>query len=240
MPLPKIRHPIYEFHIPSSGFDRKKVEPFRPFLVKEEKLLLMAKASEDSGDMLRAIKQVVNNCAINDSFDVDKLAIFDLEYLFIQLRSVSVNNVVKVSYRDNEDQELYNFEIDLKEIEVKFPEKVERVVKITDEMGIQMRYPPASLFDDKEFLKSGEDAFYELIVRCIDKIYDGDDIFDPSDYTKKEIEQFLDDVGVDVFQKIQDFMSNVPKLYYKIEYKNKNGNDRVIELTTLSDFFTLD
>jgi hypothetical protein len=89
-------------------------------------------------------------------------------------------------------------------------------------------------------LKSGEDAFYELIVRCIDKIYDGDDIFDPSDYSKKEIEQFLDDVGVDVFQKIQDFMSNVPKLYYKIEYKNKNGNNRVIELTTLSDFFTLD
>lgn len=236
MPLPKIKHPIYEFTIPSTN----KKEPFRPFLVKEEKLLLMAKASEDSGDMLRAIKQVVNNCAINDSFDVDKLAIFDLEYLFIQLRSVSVNNVVKVSYRDNEDQELYNFEIDLKEIEVKFPEKVERVVKITDDMGIQMRYPPASLFDDKEFLKSGEDAFYELIVRCIDKIYDGDDIFDPTDYTKKEIEQFLDDVGVDIFQKIQDFMSNVPKLYYKIEYKNKNGNNRVIELTTLSDFFTLD
>jgi hypothetical protein len=236
MPLPKIKHPIYEFTIPSTN----KKEPFRPFLVKEEKLLLMAKASEDSGDMLRAIKQVVNNCAINDSFDVDKLAIFDLEYLFIQLRSVSVNNVVKVSYRDNEDQELYNFEIDLKEIEVKFPEKVERVVKITDDMGIQMRYPPASLFDDKEFLKSGEDAFYELIVRCIDKIYDGDDIFDPSDYTKKEIEQFLDDVGVDIFQKIQTFMSNVPKLYYKIEYKNKNGNNRMIELTTLSDFFTLD
>jgi len=236
MPLPKIKHPIYEFTIPSTN----KKEPFRPFLVKEEKLLLMAKASEESGDMLRAIKQVVNNCAINDSFDVDKLAIFDLEYLFIQLRSVSVNNVVKVSYRDNEDQELYNFEIDLKEIEVKFPEKVERVVKITDDMGIQMRYPPASLFDDKEFLKSGEDAFYELIVRCIDKIYDGDDIFDPSDYTKKEIEQFLDDVGVDIFQKIQTFMSNVPKLYYKIEYKNKNGNNRVIELTTLSDFFTLD
>ncbi len=233
--LPKIKHPIFEFTVPSTG----KKEPFRPFLVKEEKILLMAKSSEDSTDILRAVKQVVNNCALNDSLDVDKLAIFDIEYLFIQLRSISVNNIVKVSYRDNEDQEIYDFEIDLKEVKVQFPEKVERVVKITENMGIQMRYPPASIFNDKEFLEAGEDVFYELIARCIDKIYDGDDIFNPADYTKKEIESFLDDVGIDVFEKIQTFMSNVPKLYHKLEYKNKNGNVRVIELTSLSDFFTL-
>lgn len=235
MPLPKIKHPIFEFVIPSTN----KKEAFRPFLVKEEKILLMAKSSEDSADMLRAIKQVVNNCALNSSLNVDKLAIFDIEYLFIQLRSISVNNVVNVSYRDNEDQELYDFAIDLKEIKVQFPEKVDRVVKVTDSMGIQMRYPPASIFNDKEFLSAGEDVFYELIIRCIDKIYDGDDIFDPSDYTKEEIETFLDEVGVDVFEKIQTFIMNMPKLYHKLEYKNKNGNQRVIELTSLADFFTL-
>jgi hypothetical protein len=234
MPLPKIKHPIFEITVPSTG----KKEPFRPFLVKEEKLLLMAKTTEDSSDILRAVKQVVNNCAINDSFDVDKLAIFDIEYLFIQLRSISVNNIVSVSYRDNEDQQVYNFDVDLKDVKVKFPEKVEKVIKINKDMGIQMRYPAASIFDDKSFFGSGDDAFYELVVKCIDKIYDGDDIYNPEDYSKEEIEEFLNSFAVDVFEKIQTFMSGVPKVYYKLEYKNKNGNDRVIELTSLTDFFT--
>ena len=232
--LPKIKHPIFEFTIPSTG----KKEAFRPFLVKEEKILLMAKASEDSTDILRAITQVVNNCALGD-LNVTKLAIFDIEYLFVQLRAISVNNIVKVSYRDNEDQDIYEFEIDLKSVKVQFPDKVDRLVKITNDMGIQLRYPPATLFDDKEFLSSGDDVFYELIIRCIDKIYDGDDIYDPSEYTKQEIESFLDDVGINVFEKIQTFITSVPKLYHKLEYKNKNGNDRVIELTSLADFFTL-
>jgi hypothetical protein len=235
MPLPKIKHPIFEFTVPSTN----KKEPFRPFLVKEEKILLMAKSSEDPSDILRAVKQVVNNCAINDSFDVDRLAIFDIEYLFIQLRSVSVNNVVKLSYRDNEDQEIYDFEIDLKEVKVRFPEKIDRVIKITDKTGIQMKYPAASIFDDKEFFGAGDDAYYELIIRCLDKIYDEDDIFDPEDYSREEIEEFLNELSVDVFENIQAFMNNVPKVYHKLEYKNKNGNNRIIELTSLTDFFTL-
>ena len=235
MPLPKIKHPIFDFVVPSTG----KKESFRPFLVKEEKLLLMAKTSEEPNEILRSIKQVINNCSLNKGFDVDKLAIFDIEYLFIQLRAISVNNIVKVSYRDNEDNEVYDFAIDLKQVKVQFPEKIERVIKITDSMGIQMRYPAASLFDDKEFFNAGDDAFYELILRCIDKIYDGDEIYDPSEYSKEEIEEFLDECGIETYEKIQLFMTSVPKLYHKLEYKNKNGNDRVIELTSLTDFFTL-
>lgn len=235
MPLPKIKHPIFEFVVPSTN----KKEAFRPFLVREEKILLMAKTSEEPNDILRAVKQVVNNCALGKSFDVDKLAIFDIEYLFMQLRAVSVNNIVKVSYRDNEDGEIYDFMIDLKNVAVKFPEKVERVINVTDKVGIQMRYPPASIFDDKEFFSTGDDAFYELVLRCLDKIYDGEDIFNPADYTKEEVEQFLDECGIEAFEKIQLFMTSVPKLYHKLEYKNKNGNDRVIELTSLTDFFTL-
>jgi hypothetical protein len=233
--LPKIKHPIFEFTIPSTG----KKEPFRPFLVKEEKILLMAKSSEDSTDMLRAIKQVVNNCALNNALDVDKLAIFDIEYLFIKLRAISVNNVVNVAYRDNEDEEIYSFDIDLNTVTVQFPENIDKVIKITDKMGIQMRYPPASIFDDIDFQDAGEDVFYELIVRCLGMIYDGDDIHDPSDYKREEVEAFLDDVGIDVFEKIQSFISKIPRLYHKLEYINKNGNARVIELTTLTDFFTL-
>lgn len=235
MPLPKIKHPIFEFVVPSTN----KKEAFRPFLVKEEKILLMAKTSEEPNEILRAVKQVVNNCALSKSFDVDKLAIFDIEYLFMQLRAVSVNNIATVSYRDNEDGEVYEFHIDLKNVTVKFPEKVERVIKVTDKVGIQMRYPPASIFDDKDFFTSGDDAFFELVLRCLDKIYDAEDIFNPADYSKEELEDFLNDCGIDAFEKIQLFMTSVPKLYHKLEYKNKNGNDRMIELTSLTDFFTL-
>jgi len=235
MPLPKIKHPIHEFTIPST----RKKELFRPFLVREEKILLMAKASGDQGDILRAVKQVVNNCAINKSFDIDKVAIFDVEYLFLRLRAVSINNMVKVSYIDNEDTEVYDFEIDLLKVEVKFPEKVDQIIKVNDKITIVMKHPPASLFDDKDFANSGEDAFYELILRCIDKIYEGDDVYDPSEYTKEEIEEFLNDLDVTIFEKIQTFMSKMPKLYHRIEYKNKNENDRIIELTSLADFFML-
>ena len=137
MPLPKIKHPIYEFKVPSMGTK----ESFRPFLVKEEKVLLMAKSSEDPSDAMRAVKQIVNNCAISESFDVDKLTIFDLEYLFLQLRAVSVSNIVKVSYRDNEDGKVYDFGIDLKEVDVEFPEGIEKVIRVTDDMGIVMKWP---------------------------------------------------------------------------------------------------
>jgi hypothetical protein len=226
---------MFDFVVPSTN----KKEAFRPFLVKEEKILLMAKTSEEPNDMLKAVKQVVNNCALSKSFDVDRLAIFDIEYLFMQLRAVSVNNIVKVSYRDNEDGEVYDFMIDLKNVTVKFPEKVERVINVTDKVGIQMRYPPASIFDDRDFFTTGDDAFYELVLRCLDKIYDGEDIFNPADYSKEEVEQFLDECGIEAFEKIQTFMTSVPKLYHRLEYKNKNGNDRVIELTSLTDFFTL-
>jgi hypothetical protein len=235
MPLPKVKHPIHEFTIQST----RKKELFRPFLVREEKILLIAKASGDQADILRAVKQVVNNCAINKSFDIDKIAIFDVEYLFLRLRAVSINNMVKVSYIDNEDKEVYDFEIDLLKVEVKFPEKVDQIIKVDDKITIVMKHPPASLFDDKEFAESGDDAFYELILRCIDKIYEGDDVYNPSEYSKQEMEDFLNDLDVDVFEKIQAFMSKMPKLYHRIEYKNKNEKDRVIELTSLADFFML-
>ena len=232
--LPKIQHPIFEFTVPST----KIVTKFRPFLVKEEKILLMAKSSEDRADILRAIKQVVNNCAI-DNFDVDKLTLFDLEYLFLKLRSISVDNTVKVSYRDNDDQKVYDFVIDLSSIEVKFPENIESIIKISDDMGIVMKYPSASIFDDRTYFRAGDDAYYELVLRCIDKIYDSDNVYQATDYSKEDLEKFLDDCGITVFNEIQKFMTNVPKLYYKLEYKNSNGKDRVIELTSLTDFFTL-
>jgi hypothetical protein len=233
--LPKINHPTYEFIIPST----QTKELFRPFLVKEEKVLLMAKSSEESTEIFRAVKQNVNNCAIRNDFDIDKLTIFDLEYLFLQLRAVSVNNIATVSYKDSEDNKVYDFEIDLKTITVQFPENIDKTIKINEDVGLVMKYPSASLLNDVEFLKSGEESMFELVIRCIDKIYDADTVYDLANYTKEDIESFLDDIGIDNFKKIQDFMESMPKLSYTIEYTNSLNNARKIELNSLSDFFTL-
>jgi hypothetical protein len=235
MALPKTKHPLFDIKIPSTS----KAVSFRPFLVKEEKILLMAKASEDPTDIFKAIKQVINNCAMDKGFDINKLAIFDLEYVFIRLRAISVNNVVKVSYRDNEDNKVYDFEINLDTVEVIFPENISKNIKISDTIGMNMKYPPASIFDDKEYFKSGDNAFYELIIRCVDMIYDGDEVYDIANVTKEELENFLDEVGINAYQEIVKFMENTPKIVHVLKYKNTNGNDRTITLNTITDFFTL-
>ena len=234
MTLPKIAHPIFQLKVPST---QKNVR-FRPFLVREEKILLMAKTTEQEVDIYTAIKQVVNNCALDD-FDVDKITLFDLEFLFLRLRAQSVNNIVNVTYKDFEDDRPYEFEIDLNTVDVKFPEKIEKLIKLTDTSGIIMKYPEASLYEDKEFMQSGDEAFYQLILRSIEKFYDKDNVYDIKNYTPKEVSTFIDDLDIKTFDKIRDFMINQPALYYAIDYKNSLGNQRKIELTTLSDFFTL-
>jgi hypothetical protein len=234
MSLPKIEHPIFKIKIPST----KKEVRFRPFLVKEEKILLIAKSSEQENDILLAIKQVVNNCCLEE-LNIDKLALFDVEYLFLRIRAQSVNNIVSVTYRDNEDNTDYDFDIDLNEVVVTFPLNFENNIKINEASGIIMKYPEASLYEDKEFLNSGEEAFYQLVLRCIDKFYDAETVYDTKNYSTKEISDYIDNLDVKTFEKVREFIVNQPKLNYIIDYKNKLGNVRKIELTSLTDFFTL-
>ncbi len=234
MSLPKIDYPVYKIKIPSL----KKDFQFRPFLVKEEKLLLMAKESENSSDILSAIKQIINNCAIDSKFDVNKLAVFDLEYVFLKLRAISVDNMVKVSYKDKEDDKIYDFDINLDDVQVKFPEKIDNVIKITDKSGIVMKYPSASLYDDKDFLNIEKDYMFELIVRCIDTIYYEDQVYKASEYKKSDLNEFLENLNVKVFDTIQQFLINVPRMEYKIEYVNEKDHKREILLSSLNDFFT--
>lgn len=231
--LPKIEYPVHKIKIPSL----KKDFPFRPFLVKEEKLLLMAKESQNAADILSAIKQIVNNCCLDQKFEVNKLAIFDLEYIFLKLRAISVNNKINVSYKDNEDNKIYEFDIDLDKVKIVHPEKTENDIKITNNSGIIMKYPSAALYDDEEFLNATKEHMFELIIRCIDSIYYEDQVYQGSDYKKQDLEEFLDNLNIKVFEKIQKFLLSVPKLEYKIQYKNSLNHDREIMLNSLNDFF---
>jgi len=232
--LPKLNHPIYNIEVPSL----KKKKNFRPFLVKEEKILLMAKESDDSNDILVAVKQIVNNCSLDPNFNIDDLALFDLEYIFLQLRAVSVDDVLTVSYRDNQDEKIYDFDIKLKDIKIDIPKETKNVIKITDDIGMIMKYPSTKLYEDKEFLNEKDEQLFKLIVRCVDKIYKGDEIYDLRDYSSSEIEDFLENLSVKVFEQIQTFFENCPKLHHTIKYKNSLGNERTIELNSLNDFFT--
>lgn len=234
MSLPKIDYPVYKINVPSL----KKEYQFRPFLVKEEKLLLMAKESDSSSDVLSAIKQIINNCSLDKKLDINKLALFDLEYIFLKLRAISVDNKINVSYKDNEDNKVYNFEINLDEVEVEFPEKADNNIKITGKSGIVMKYPSAALYDDKEFLNLEKDYMFELILRCIEQIYFEDQVYEIKDYKKEELNEFLENLNIKTFEQIQKFLLNVPKIKHVINYKNELGNDREIVLSSLNDFFT--
>ena len=198
----------------------------------------MAKENENPIEILSTIKQIVNNCSLDKSFDVNKIALFDLEYLFLKLRAVSVENTITVTYKDNEDGKTYEFEINLDEVNVVFPEKIQNNIKITEKSGMIMKYPSASLYDDESFLSMQKEQLFALIVRCIDSIYFEDEIYNASDYKVKELEEFLEGLDIKTFEKVQSFLISLPKLEKKLEYTNSLGNKREIVLNTLSDFFT--
>jgi len=232
--LPKIEFPIHNINIPSLKGSFK----FRPFLVKEEKLLLMAKESQNQSDILIAIKQIINNCILDKKLNVNKLSLFDLEFIFLKLRAISVDNIVKVAYKDTEDNKIYEFEVNLDEVELILPENSDNNIKIMENAGLIMRYPPASLYDDTEFLNLDKDYMFELIIRCVDKIYLDEEIYESKQYTKKQLEEFLENLSIKVYENIQRFLLNSPKIEYKIKYKNSLNNDREIVLNSLNDFFT--
>lgn len=232
MPLPKIDQPLFDMIIPST----KKKITFRPFLVKEEKILLVAQQSGNDSEIIRAIKQILNRC-VQEDLDLDSLAIFDLEYMFLKLRSKSVNNVVKLSYRDTEDGEVYNFELDLDTIEVQMPEKINSKIEINETVGMTMKYPTASITDRMKNFDNEVDLMTFFIVNCIDTIYDDDNVYVAADFSEEEITEFLDRLDVKSFEKIREFFESIPRLYHKIEYTNSIESKRSIELSSLKDFF---
>lgn len=233
--LPKINVALFNETIPST----EQSVQIRQMTVKEEKILLVAKESESYVDKLLAIKQVVNNCLITP-YDVDNLTIFDMEYLFLKIRSSSISNIVKLSFQDKEDNEIREFDVDLNQIKVKFPETNYNHISVTDKIIFDMKYPSVTLYKNKELWNNvKKSAFMETVVAsCINKIYDGDNTIDPSAMKANEITEWIDQCPVATMEQIKLFFDNLPSLYYEINYTNNNSKERKIVLSSLEDFFT--
>ena len=261
--IPVIEAVTTEVTIPST----KETVTIRQMRTKDEKIILTAKAesgndAEQAAAMLRAIIQVVQNNIVTVGVDVANLAGIDVEWLFVKLRELSVSNKVKTSYRDNEEMDAYaneqaeyqakteekgpapvepgsyDFDIELAKIEIKFPDNIQKTIK-GNNLEINLRYPPAALYASKPFINAtdGMAMLDMLIMKSIVSIKQGAETYKTSDFQDAEFEKFIDDLPIDCYQKIKDFLANMPYLFYEIKYQNKFGHERSIKLTRLTDFF---
>ena len=233
MALPKIQYPIFSEVVPSTGEQVK----FRPFLVKEEKILLIAQQSDDREDQIDAITQILNNC-ITSPIKIDDLPIFDIEYLFLKIRSKSVNNIIDLRYQDTEDEQVYDFQLDLDEIKIIVPKDKKNTIAITDDIGIVMKYPSFKAMKRfATFDATNPEHTMEIIAKCVDKIYDADTVYPASEYTIEDLKEFISNLRIDQMAKVYEFFEAMPKLTHTFEYTNKTGKDRKIVLEGISDFF---
>ena len=237
MPLPKISTPTYELELPSNG---KKIK-YRPFLVKEEKILIMALESEDSKQITNAIIQILNECILSRGVKVSNLATFDIEYLFLNIRAKSVGEVGKFQVICPEDKiTLIPVEIDLTTVEVQVDDKHTNNVVLDEsrKLGIVMKYPTLKLVPmgiDKEM---NADKIFDLMVSCIDHIYEGDKIYPAKDSTKAELVEFFNNLNTDQFALIRKFFDEMPRLRHTLKVVNpKTKKESEVTFTGLQDFF---
>jgi hypothetical protein len=236
--LPKINHPTFKIRIPSID---KEVR-FRPFTVKEEKILLIAQSTGEMKDVLEAILQVINNCAVDD-VDVSELTSFDIDYVFIKLRGRSVNNIIKVTYRDPETDESIDIQVNIDEVDLKRFEGHEDVKNIPVDdtgVGLVMRYPRADIVNAIGS-STAEGAVFDIFKYCIDKVYDEESVYSLHDGSQspEEVDAFIESLPPAAVAKIEKFFETMPRLEHIVKYTTKDGKEREVVLKTLSDFFIL-
>ncbi len=237
MTIPRIEYQT--INIQSDSLNRKL--KFRPILVKEEKILLMAKESGVDSDIYSAVKQVVENCILEDNVNVSQLPLYELEYIFLQLRVTSIGGTIELAYKDSEDEQEYRFNINLQDIKIVRPENSNPNIDLGNDTTLVLRYPPATLYDDKTFLDANDStiSFESLLCESMVDLYIGEELFDISSETKEEKISWLETLEPSSYKKIQEFFLSIPYMYYEIKYNTKNGTERSIKLRTLSDFFIL-
>jgi hypothetical protein len=238
MPLPKISTPTYELELPSTEQSIK----YRPFLVKEEKLLVIALESEDTKQITNAIKTVIKNCILTKDIKVENLPTFDIEFLFLNIRGKSVGEQVDVNIICPDDNETnVSVSINLDDIKVLKNEDHTNKIKVDPTIMMEMKYPSLEQFIKNNFDFNNQNAMdqsFDLIASCIDKIYTEDEVWSTSDVTKKEVTEFLESMNSSQFKDIEKFFETMPKLSHKIQIKNpKTQVESEVVLEGLASFF---
>ena len=236
MALPKLGYPTYELELPSTG----KTIKYRPFLVKEEKVLLLALDSKDEKQVINAVKDLIKNC-VTTRIKVDTLPSFDLEYLFLKIRGASIGETIILTVTcldDNATQVEATINID--EVEVFKPEGHDKKIMFDDKTGIVMKYPSMKEFVEREFLQKEmkTEEVYDYIADSIDQIFDDEEVYDSSTTTKKEFRTFVDSLTTKQFEKIQQFYTTCPKLSHTFKVVNPNtGKESEYTVEGLQSFF---
>jgi hypothetical protein len=240
MALPKIDTPVYDLDLPLS----KKHIRFRPFLVKEQKNLMMAMEADDKETIERNIRQVLTNCTLSDNFDVDKLPVIDVEYYFINLRARSVGEIVENKYICTNEVDgvqcsnKMETKFNLLDITVDINPNAKDIIQLTDKISIKLKYPEFSLIDKLKKKETAVDIAFEVVVDSIDYIYDGEQYYHANDTSKEELLQFIESLSQEQFSKLEEFFDNLPKMNRKVEMKcGKCGFDHTISMEGLESFF---
>jgi hypothetical protein len=238
MPLPKIATPTYELVLPSTGKNLK----YRPFLVKEEKLLVLALESENTKEITTAIKNVIKACVLTRGVKIETLPTFDIEYLFLNIRGKSVGEEIEVNIICPDDGETYApVKINIDEIEVEKNENHTNKIKLDAKLVMEMKYPSLEQFIKSNFDFSEEaavDQSFDMVATCIDKIYNEEEVWTASDCSKKELIDFLEQMNSSQFKEIEKFFESMPKLSHEVKVKNPNtGVESTVVLEGLSSFF---
>jgi hypothetical protein len=236
MALPKLTTPVYELTIPSTD---EKIK-YRPFLVKEEKILLIAMESGKSEDVVEAVKSIVEECTFN-KLTLGSMPMFDVEYIFLQIRAKSVGEISEVRMLCPDDNETYTeIEVNLSEVEVQVDKGHSPKVELTDEMGILMKYPTIDSFVTTGITEVNATNMLDIITTCIDKIHDkkGEEVYDAKDQTREELIEFVEQLNTTQFKDVQKFFDTMPKLKHVVSVKNpKTGVESKVLLQGLADFF---
>lgn len=240
MALPKIDVPTYEIELPVS---KTKIK-YRPFLVKEQRNLLMAIESSESFTIQQNIKDILYNCTLTEGVNIEKLPIIDVEYYFINLRAKSVGEVVESRYRCNnkvDDVECGNImekEVDLTQIQVQINEDVSAEIKLTSNIAIKLKYPEFGIVKDSLQYENINDVTFHMIAQSIEYIYDGEQFYYATESTPEELIEFVEGLNQEQFGKIENFFNNLPKLKETLDIKcSKCGFEHKIEVEGLESFF---
>lgn len=237
MPLPKPPVPTYELTVPSTG----KTIKYRPFLVKEEKVLLISMESEDEKMIRDAVIDILKNCILTRGVKVEQLAMFDIEYIFLRIRSKSVGEKVEMNLLCKDDNETrVTYELDLETVEVQFPEGHDKKIMLSETGGIVMKYPGFEQFLKTQILQknpSTEEVF-DIVIDSVHQVFEGDEVWESSTTSRKEIAEYVEGLTTAQFEKIQKFFVTMPKLSHTVTIKNPNtGEESKYEIEGLVNFF---